>query len=791
MDQLRNAVCCSTSRGAIYKARAQEDSTLPFLHGVLYVCVQSATNLPNTDRQSKLKDSLHIKDLSDPYIIVCLDDHRIIKTSTINNDLNPVWNETFRIDVGSHTSNVFVKVYDMDIVGSDDHLGSLTFPAQKIIADGNLRGNFELLAKDGKPNGGKLKLDIRYKTADSLKHSIEVPECYFPMRKNCNVTLYQDAHVFNSELFSQVKTKGGKPYVPACAFKDMYEAIRGAQRLIYFTGWSLYTAVSLLREDDDNQVTLGELLTQKAAEGVRVLGLIWDEKLSTEVTPGLMGTHDEETARYFANTEVKLVLVPRQRDSCNVLTSQFISTCYSHHQKTVILDAEDKGGKRRLVAFVGGLDLTDGRWDTPEHSLYASMRTYHKQDFYNRCASVSVEAGPRQPWHDIHSRVEGRVAMDVLENFVERWKKQAHKHERLLVDIHSGVFSLDSAGSVKKADAWCVQMHRSINMDSALFNLDRCFGLTGKRLRARDDSIQRAYVHHIRRAKAFIYIENQYFLGSSRMWKKPESNASHLIPLEITNKICQMIREGKRFAVYVVLPMHPEGDPASAAVQEILYWQKSTMEMMYVKIVETLRKHGSRLPPTDYLNFFCLGKREAELPEGLPDPKPKSQEAILRESRRFMIYVHSKMLIVDDELILVGSANINQRSLGGNRDTEIAIGAHQPGYVMRKEGGELPQGEVSAFRLGLWAEHLGMVQPVFKNPASLDCVKAVWELSRRNWECYAAKKVCDLDGHLLAYPVKIEPDGTVKQLSAVKFFPDTSAHILGKRSSFLPVKLTT
>ena len=40
---------------------------------------------------------------------------------------------------------------------------------------------------------------------------------------------------------------------------------------------------------------------------------------------------------------------------------------------------------------------------------------------------------------------------------------------------------------------------------------------------------------------------------------------------------------------------------------------------------------------------------------------------------RQMVYVHSKMMIVDDEFILIGSANINDRSLRGNRDTEIAV----------------------------------------------------------------------------------------------------------------------
>ena len=47
------------------------------------------------------------------------------------------------------------------------------------------------------------------------------------------------------------------------------------------------------------------------------------------------------------------------------------------------------------------------------------------------------------------------------------------------------------------------------------------------------------------------------------------------------------------------------------------------------------------------------------------------------------VYVHSKMTIVDDEYILIGSANINQRSLSGERDSEIAMGGYQPGKLNR------------------------------------------------------------------------------------------------------------
>lgn len=38
-----------------------------------------------------------------------------------------------------------------------------------------------------------------------------------------------------------------------------------------------------------------------------------------------------------------------------------------------------------------------------------------------------------------------------------------------------------------------------------------------------------------------------------------------------------------------------------------------------------------------------------------------------------LIYVHSKMLIADDNTVIIGSANINDRSMLGKRDSEVAV----------------------------------------------------------------------------------------------------------------------
>lgn len=72
---------------------------------------------------------------------------------------------------------------------------------------------------------------------------------------------------------------------------------------------------------------------------------------------------------------------------------------------------------------------------------------------------------------------------------------------------------------------------------------------------------------------------------------------------------------------------------------------------------------------------------------------PFFMQKLAQKFRRFMIYVHSKGMIVDDEYILMGSANINQRSLSGSRDTEIAMGAYQPHHTWANKE-SLAQGQV-------------------------------------------------------------------------------------------------
>ena len=51
------------------------------------------------------------------------------------------------------------------------------------------------------------------------------------------------------------------------------------------------------------------------------------------------------------------------------------------------------------------------------------------------------------------------------------------------------------------------------------------------------------------------------------------AGANNLIPMEIALKIANKIRAHERFAVYIIVPMWPEGVPTGAATQRILFWQ--------------------------------------------------------------------------------------------------------------------------------------------------------------------------------------------------------------------------
>ena len=142
-----------------------------------------------------------------------------------------------------------------------------------------------------------------------------------------------------------------------------------------------------------------------------------------------------------------------------------------------------------------------------------------------------------------------------------------------------------------------------------------------------------------------------------------------------------------------------------------------------------------------------------------------SLQGLAQKYRRFMIYVHAKGMIVDDEYVLMGSVNINQRSLDVSRDTEIAMGAYQPTYTwsgkkthphsqvafisifffffwfhivsktfafISRYSSSVIWIQVYGYRMSLLAEHLGVLEDCFCQPETLECMRKVNSIAKTN-----------------------------------------------------------
>jgi len=214
---------------------------------------------------------------------------------------------------------------------------------------------------------------------------------------------------------------------------------------------------------------------------------------------------------------------------------------------------------------------------------------------------------------------------------------------------------------LRSGDEWGVQILRSIDGRSAGFGDTAAVAareggeaLSMKKGRWVDDSIYRGYLWAIRGAQRFVYLENQYFMGSSHAWRPNPSDAvDQLIPMELTLKIIHKIRARCPFAVYVIIPLQPEGT-SPAAVEEILFWQGQTVRAMYTRIGAALDEvygpvggggsgGGGRPLPTDYLQFFCLLNRESTQhdPKGFVAAPAGSASGAPARHRRGAIYVRS------------------------------------------------------------------------------------------------------------------------------------------------------
>ncbi|XP_026985981.1 phospholipase D2 isoform X2 [Sagmatias obliquidens] len=353
-------------------------------------------------------------------------------------------------------------------------------------------------------------------------------------------------------------------------------------------------------------------------------------------------------------------------------------TLWAHHEKLLVVD--------QAVAFLGGLDLAYGRWDDLHYRLTdlrdssesaapqpptscsdppATPDLSHNQlfwlgkDYSNLITKdwvqldrpfedfIDRETTPRMPWRDVGVVVHGSPARDLARHFIQRWnftkttkaKYKIPRYPYLLPKSTSTANQLPFM--LPGVQCATVQVLRSVDRWSA---------------GTLENSILNAYLHTIRESQHFLYIENQFFISCS-----DGRTVLNKVGDEIVDRILKAHKQGQCFRVYMLLPLLPgfEGDISTGggnSIQAILHFTYRTLCRGEYSILHRL-KAAMGTAWRDYISI-CGLRTHGELGR-----HPVSE----------LIYIHSKMLIADDRTVIIGSANINDRSLLGKRDSELAV----------------------------------------------------------------------------------------------------------------------
>ncbi|XP_031836301.1 phospholipase D isoform X2 [Nomia melanderi] len=307
---------------------------------------------------------------------------------------------------------------------------------------------------------------------------------------------------------------------------------------------------------------------------------------------------------------------------------------------------------------------------------------------------VDRSTTPRMPWHDIGVMVQGASARDVARHFIQRWN--AIKMEKAKLNA-SYPFLLPKSYSDCKTYVPFIEEANVHNVQCQVLRSVSSWSVGFLDSETLEQSIQEAYIDAISKAERYIYIENQFFITLASMERTAVKNR---IGETLLKRILRAHREGAIFRVFVIMPLLPGfegevGGPSGTALRAITHWNYASISRGKDAILNRLIDAGIE-DPSEYITFH--GLRTHAMLNG----------TLVTE----LIYVHSKLLIVDDNTVICGSANINDRSMIATRDSEIAV-------IIRDQ--EFEDGRMNdipflcgkfagSLRKQLMSEHLGLFE---------------------------------------------------------------------------------
>ncbi len=380
-------------------------------------------------------------------------------------------------------------------------------------------------------------------------------------------------------------------------FGALRAALMNAQQSIVIAGWDIDSRAPIVgadtKPDDGAPVRLRELLTHVVEQRpeLEVYILLWDFSL--------LYTLEREPLP-------RIALDWRTPTRIHVRLDDELPLGASAHQKIVVID--------RRIAFVGGLDLTINRWDTPEHLPTDDRR-------------ASPDGEPYGPFHDVQMLVDGEAALCIAELVADRWQRASGERLEL---------------PKSDADPWPVGVE--LDLEDVPVSIVRTVAAHGDEPEIRE--IEKSYVETIAGAKRWIYIENQYLTSDV-----------------IADALKTRLHQNPDLEVLVICPEAPGG-----------WLEAKSMGLGLSRFIGRFDDEALRAR----IKFL--------------------QPVIAGEGDSCDLMVHAKVMIIDDDLLRVGSSNLNNRSMGLDTECDLLLRAETPAH----------EKAIARIRNALLAEHSGM-----------------------------------------------------------------------------------
>ena len=356
-----------------------------------------------------------------------------------------------------------------------------------------------------------------------------------------------------------------------------------------------------------------------------------------------------------------------------------------HHEKSLVVGIDDQ-----IISYCGGVDFAYARWARPTHKLMdpdAPMDVGTVQDpvkiepqmglidpstilgeWNDNDKEYSDEGSPLF-WHDVHIKVAGPAAVDLADNFIDRYihaRSPANEDKADVDDEPDFKWVRQNYARLSAAEG-----RQPLLKSEEVYSSGKIFAQTLRSYYTMDDyGIWDAYRNLLCNANYCVYIENQYAFEDT-------------VCMAMFREI---ITAKKNLKVIIVAPFMPDSYESDI--------RKNLTSLIEASMDGTGDYSKARVTVYSLLTTMQRDNAQKNVP----------------------IYVHAKLAVVDDEWAIVGSANLDRMGMGGKGGGWGSRGSSELALLIHGKEQAL------AIRNRLVREHLGS-----KAPGSPDDFDAVFK----------------------------------------------------------------